>query len=501
MPASPSVLIRLLVAVVLLAPAILTVTLVAVAQDEALVVVIDDNFDDPAAGVLPEGSDDPDLRYDYDDEGYEIDAFADDFSGDLTVPVPGEFPDGTITIDAALTGRDDTNGHYLFLSCRVGEQTGYKLEIRPLAQVAAIWLLSPDGNERIASVGLEGDAGPGPFTLAFSCMGDQLAGSIDGSEIVTVTDSTYDAGSFAFGAGVYKLSAGPVSADFENLTVAVPASQAEATEQPPAATPDVLQEQGEELEATPVPTEEAAGALSEGATPEAAEEPVEEPTEEPTGEPTSAPTEVPTEDPTQEPTQEPTEEVGSQAALFDRTGLAAAADQLRGQVESQAPVFGPERGQTDLDTGQDLFDFVATATFTVPDADWSAGYAFRQVDGLGGILLISSNGAWLLTNGTEQVRAAGIVESLNTEPGETNTIELIALADTGYLTVNDEFVAQLDLSLWTDAGTLAFVGASAAGSAPLDVADATVWNTGEGAESQPEIEPTPTASPVPEETE
>src|SRR5215211_4221968 len=100
-------LIRLLVAVVMLVPALPAVTL---AQDDDEVVVVRDNFDDPSLAILQDGSDDPDLRFDYDDDGYEIDAFADDFSGDLTVAVPAELPNGTIAIDASLTGDNDTNG-------------------------------------------------------------------------------------------------------------------------------------------------------------------------------------------------------------------------------------------------------------------------------------------------------------------------------------------------------------------------------------------------------
>jgi hypothetical protein len=452
---SSKLLIRLLVAAIMLTPALPAVTL---AQNADEVIVIEDNFDDPGAGVLQEGSDDPDLRFDYDDEGYEIDAFADDFSGDLTVPVPGEFANGTISIDAELTGSNDSNGHYLFLACRVRDDTGYKLEIRPLAQVAAIWLLSPDGDTRIANVGLEGDPNPGPFRMELRCNGDQLTGFINGEEIVSVTDATYDQGSFAFGAGVYQLSAGPVSADFDNLIVSAPAEDIAST-------------------------------------PEATPEPVEEPTEEATAEATEAPAE----EPTQEPTAEPTEAPVSQAAIFDRAGLAAAADQIRTQAEAGVPVYGPESGATDLQTGQELLDFVATTSFTVPEGDWSAGYAFRQVDGLGGILQISSNGAWLLTNGTEQVRAAGLVESLNTDPGSENTIELIAAGETGYLTVNGEFAAQLDLSIWLNAGSLSVIGTSAGDGTPLEVFDATVWALGES--TQPEMVATATASPVPDEGE
>ncbi len=477
---SSRLLIRLVVAAIALT---LLLPAVTFAQDDGYVVVIEDNFDDPSAGVLQEGTDDPDLRFDYDDEGYEIDAFADDFSGDLTVPVPGEFANGTISIEAELTGGDDSNGHYLFLSCRVRDNTGYKLEIRPLAQVAAIWLLSPDGNARIANVGLEGDPSPGPFLLEFNCDGDQLTGFIDGEEVISATAATYDQGSFAFGAGVYRLSAGPVSADFENLTVSVPASEVPAA---PEATPEPADE----------PTEEATAEPTDVATEEATPEPAEEPTEEPTQEPTVAPTE----EPTLEPTAEPTEAPVSQAAMFDRAGLAAAADQLRGQAAESEPVFGPESGSTDLATGQELLDFVAATSFTVPDDDWSAGFAFRQVDGLGGILQISSNGAWLLTHGTEQVRAAGIVENLNTDPDSENTIELIAAGETGYLTVNGEFAAQLDLSMWPDAGSLSVIGTSAADGTPLEIFDATVWTLGEPATPE-EVVPTATASPVPDETE
>lgn len=461
-------LIRLLIAAIMLAPALPAMTF---AQDDGNVVVIDDNFDDPSVGVLQEGSDDPDLRFDYDDEGFEIDAFADDFAGDLTVPVPGEFPNGTIAIDAALTGRNDSNGHYLFLACRVRDNTGYKLEIRPLAQVAALWLLSPEGDERIANVGLEEGGDLGSFRMELRCDGETMTGSINGQEIISATDATYDQGSFAFGAGVYRLSAGPVSADFNNLIVAVPAEEVPATP-----------------EATPAPVEEPV------------EEPTAEPTEVATEEPTQEPTQEPTLAPTEEPIAEPTEPPVSQAAMFDRAGLAAAADQLRAQTAESEPVFGPESGATDLATGQELLDFLASTAFTVPEGDWSAGYAFRQIDGLGGILLISSNGAWLLTHGTEQVRAAGVVENLNTDPGSVNTIELIAAGETGYLTVNGEFAAQLDLSIWAEAGSLSVIGTVADEGAPLEISDSTVWSLGEPA-TPDEMVPTATASPVPDETE
>jgi len=444
---------RVLIALVMLAPVI---PAVALAQNGDQVVVVADNFDDPAAGILPVQRDD-EVRYAYDDDGYEIDAFADDFSGDLTVPVPGEFPNGTISIDAALTGKNDTNGHYLFLGCRIQDQTGYKLEIRPLAQVVAIWLLSPDGNTRIANMGLDIEPSSGPFTIAFSCLGNELTGSMDGQEVISVTDDTYDRGGFTFGAGVYKVSAGPVSADFDNLSVAVPADEAPAT---PEAGP---------------------AAAEEPATPEATEAPTEEPTQTPTPEPTLAPTEVP---------------VVSQAATFDRSGLAAAADQLRAQASAQQPLFGPDSGQTDLDTGQQVADFVVTASFTAPESgSWSAGYAFRQTADNSALLLVSSDGAWMLTAGTEQVRAAGVVDQLDTTPGNANTIELIATGDTGYLTVDGEFVAQLDLSIWPDAGNLSIIGTIADGGGPLEITDATVWPIGDS-ELVP-LEPTATASPVP----
>ncbi|TXG81908.1 MAG: hypothetical protein E6R14_07295 [Thermomicrobiales bacterium] len=480
-------LIRVLIAAIMLTPALPAVSF---AQAEGEVVVLEDNFDDPAAGVLQEGSDDPNLRFDYDDGAYEIDAFADDFAGDLTVPVPGEFSNGSIAIDASLTGREDSNGHYLFLACRVRDDTGYKFEIRPLAQVAAIWLLSPDGNTRIANVGLEGEPGAGPFRLEFTCDDGQLTGRIDGQDVISVTDATYDQGSFAFGAGVYQLSAGPVSADFENLIVSVPESEISVS---PDATPAPVDAPTEE--ATP----ESAEDVSPEATPEAADAATNVATEEPTEEPTAAPTE----EPTQQPTAEPMEAPASQAAIFDRAGLAAAANQLREQASANEPLYGPESGTTDIATGQELLDFVAQTSFVVPEGDWSAGYAFRQIDGLGGIILISSNGAWLLTHGTEQVRAAGLVENLNVDPGAENTIELIAAGETGYLTVNGEFAAQLDLSLWATAGSLAVIGAAAGDGTPLEVNDATVWTLGEAAEpaTETDIAPTATASPVPEESE
>lgn len=469
--------IRLLIAALLLTtifPAI------AQAQDTEQVILISDNFDTPTEGFLPVSRND-DFRFAYDDGKYEIDAFAADFSGDLSVPIPGEFPNGSIAIDGTLTGKNDGNGHYLFLGCRMQDQTGYKLEVRPFAQVIAIWLMSPDGNTRIANLGLDSEPGPGPFSIAFSCLGNELTGYVDGEEVISVTDDTYTTGGFTFGAGVYKISAGPVSADFDNLTIWVPADEV----------PDVL----------PVATETSTPEPTATATSEPTETPTETPTPEPTREPTETPTAAPTQEPTQTPTLEPTATPTetpffSQAATFDRAGLAAAADQLRTQASSQPALFGPVSGQTDLDTGQQVADFAISTSFTVPDQGaWSAGYAFRQTSEHSAIIQISSDGVWMLTAGTEQVRAAGVVDQLDTNPGAVNTIELIAVGDTGYLTIDDAFVAQLDLSLWPDTGALTVIGAVADNGGPLAIADVTVWPM--GATEPAEIIPTEVASAIP----
>ncbi len=135
------------------------------------------------------------------------------------------------------------------------------------------------------------------------------------------------------------------------------------------------------------------------------------------------------------------------------------------------PVFGPESGLLahELDdliklrsAGVDTADFIVDATFINPfpsaENDWDFGFGFREDEAIYW-LVIESTGDWALVarpdgpESDEDVQV-GTVDNLNLGADEENVLRLIALGDTGYLFLNDEFVDTLDLSAIQNAGAV-----------------------------------------------
>ncbi|NKQ35097.1 MAG: serine/threonine protein kinase [Chloroflexi bacterium] len=135
------------------------------------------------------------------------------------------------------------------------------------------------------------------------------------------------------------------------------------------------------------------------------------------------------------------------------------------------PIFGPDSGQLEhaLDdliklgaAGVDVADFIADATFINPfpaaENDWDIGFGFRDDEAIYW-LVIESTGDWALVaridgpDSDEDVQT-GTVDNLNLGADEENSLRLIALGDTGYLFLNDEFVDTLDLSDIQSSGDL-----------------------------------------------
>ncbi len=127
------------------------------------------------------------------------------------------------------------------------------------------------------------------------------------------------------------------------------------------------------------------------------------------------------------------------------------------------PIFGPESGQLEhvlddlikLRTADvNVADFIGDATFINPfsaaENDWDFGFGFRDNEAIYW-LVIESTGDWALVarvdgpDSDEDVQI-GTVDNLNLGADEANSLRLIALGDTGYLFLNDEFVDTLDLS-------------------------------------------------------
>ena len=132
-----------------------------------------------------------------------------------------------------------------------------------------------------------------------------------------------------------------------------------------------------------------------------------------------------------------------------------------------------------------LRDFYTHAVFTNPypaaEHPWDIGVGFRDL-GVGRALrlVISSKGEWFLSQGTDPFRAAGQGAQVDTESGGRNELDLAVNGDTGYLAVNGEYVATLDLSasdargdIWVSSG---FFAENTRAGATTEFADFRVWS-------------------------
>ena len=95
-------------------------------------------------------------------------------------------------------------------------------------------------------------------------------------------------------------------------------------------------------------------------------------------------------------------------------------------------------------------------TFTNPgdlSTPYDVGFGFRHVEGNNQLrLVISTNDEWFLGIGDQAAYQTGKAYGMQSEPGEQNTIEVVADGNTGYLAINGTVVAILDLSPSSNAG-------------------------------------------------
>ncbi len=469
--------------------AILSLSGLAVAQtaDDAQVpatsrspetVILSDTFDDLETGVIPpfEGGTD-DLIAEYDAGVYDIDALAEDFTGPMVIPFGDAYTDVTVAVDAVLTGGTiDLPGRYIFLTCRTGEDGGgYRLEFRPQLSTVILRKLQNGAGQQLAN----GDFNQGEPTtesarIEMGCHGSTISALVNGEQVVSTEDPDFTEGGLELGGGVYTVSSGRVSVDFDNLAVSVPNALAPTVE--------------------PEPTPE----------PEPAETPL------PTPEPTA----------TEAPLPAPEPEI-------DRSAVLVPVNQLRSDVTADSPVYGPAEGEITQVVGGSLDanytsvlveNFVAQITFGNPadtaSGQWDFGLGFRQ-DSAGNHwrIIVRSDGTWSLAIAAEAPRATGVVESLNLEPGGANTVELLVNEEIGYLLVNDAYTAMLDLSalqgagdIWASSGF--FLDYATAG-ATTPFTDFRVWSNDERADQtqmeqaqvQPDQTPSGTAEPTIESAE
>ena len=160
------------------------------------------------------------------------------------------------------------------------------------------------------------------------------------------------------------------------------------------------------------------------------------------------------------------------------SGVAPPARARASTAAQPRETFGPASGSLEhnpddgflptFDSGMNVADFVADSTFTtphdMPDRTWSSGFLLRR-DGLRGhVVVIHSSGRWfhyLRTGGpgSYQLDQLGFADSIKTGLEEENHVRVIASRSVGWLFVNGEFIAELDLSEVVESGSVTVAGA------------------------------------------
>jgi hypothetical protein len=163
------------------------------------------------------------------------------------------------------------------------------------------------------------------------------------------------------------------------------------------------------------------------------------------------------------------------AQAADATTTAQAAEAQAGRITEEAiEIFGPqadslfseesENIQTH-NAGVDLGDLQVVATFTNPDnvpaAKWSYGFVFRRHSTGGNYrVYVTHENQWYLylyrpdANPQHKTVAYGSFAALQTEPNQTNHLRLIVLGNMALFFINEQFVTYLDVSEWTQTGSV-----------------------------------------------
>ena len=122
-----------------------------------------------------------------------------------------------------------------------------------------------------------------------------------------------------------------------------------------------------------------------------------------------------------------------------------------------------------FDSGVVLADFVAEVTFTAPhrssEAPWSSGFLIRRTgSNRFHAVMIHSSGSWSHylrtgTPGDNDVVRRDSSSAINTRGTATNHVRVVAAGGSGWLFVNDTYLAELDLSGLMEPGSLMLLGA------------------------------------------
>lgn len=188
-------------------------------------VLLADDFDDPAAGVLPGRSPSPD-RWTAGQADGEYRIVKIDPAASLwpRVPLPGRYEDSTVALDARIV-RDtvpDTELRFITLLCRFGASGSYMFRVDPFTRSYRIVRYAPG---ELSGTTLLLDISPAILPdsatnrVEMTCAGDTISGRVNGVELGSVQDSTHREGRLLIGLWTIDV---PGEARFDNLVVTAP---------------------------------------------------------------------------------------------------------------------------------------------------------------------------------------------------------------------------------------------------------------------------------------
>ena len=220
--------------------------------------------------------------------------------------------------------------------------------------------------------------------------------------------------------------------------------------------------------------------------------------------PTATPTPLPTYTPAPTPTSRPTEPaIPTKTALpplnFDRSQV------IHGPLDG-ALVHVPENGFMEVMDGPYLQeDVLLEAEFRNPfaeeDKTWIHGFLIKNAGGNSQYLLvINSDGHWEWYHRLGGARALGRFieksEDIDLSPGGKNLLQVIMIADRGWVYINGNFQGEMDLSVETGGdGITIFVDDLHSGETLYE--SFTLWRWDPAiAEAFPEVDPSSTPAPT-----
>jgi hypothetical protein len=176
------------------------------------------------------------------------------------------------------------------------------------------------------------------------------------------------------------------------------------------------------------------------------------------------------------------------------TATASAVAEEVAHLKAQATLaYGPADGAlTTFQFAPNSYpsDFIVQVRLFNPSQDqsqaWIAGIFFRMSLQSGYAVVLNPPGTWTLaitsTSDGMSTIASGRLDNFDPNPGGSNLLRIVAQGDHGWLVVNDDFVAALDLSRVTTGGQIALANMATTGATTMRYESWTIWTIEDAAQ-------------------